>query len=283
MRILVTVLLLLTAVDARADSDLLAACKEKATRPGERALDCPGFSLSVSVEQPAFGEDAVLKAIFERLERQPDAQVDLATLVLGEGPRHGLRYTLFDATHKPELVGVVAMVPSSRADQVRMIGCEESKASKCERALTALAAQVKVAVASQPQPSSGAPMLAGRAVAIPAGCHFKIDGPKSFIGCANANISWVAMHVDDPADIDWIYNPIKSALATRGKLSEKSRPCTIDGVTTQCRVIDVARPDGGQLSTTCAAVTLRGQRVWLQCNVSAKSGPLPPPCDALIR
>lgn len=263
---------------------VLKGCSEVATRPGERKLTCSGFSLTAGVEQPAFATEQIIEMIVDNLKREPRAKVEKVTVPLSGGPRSGLRYTMSGAGGKPLTFGLFAMVPSTTPSKIRAVGCEEPRPGRCETALAAMALEVQEGVAPTKAELPAGPRLAGRDVDVPAGCSFGIEGPKTILRCGRGNLSWVELAAGDPEGVDWIYAPLKKALATQGTLSERLRPCSVEGVKAECRDVEVRRGDGARLNMTAVMASLRGQRVWLQCNTTEREGnTLPPPCSSLVR
>jgi hypothetical protein len=297
MRLIPILGLLLPSPAARGDGAVVAPadivlrdCKEEPTRPGERKLSCPHYRASVSVEQPAFAADSILDTVMNGLPKDAKRGASRVEIPVGGARRPGLRYSL--GSGKDPVRGVLAIVPSRAADKVRLVGCEETLTRACELVLEALARQAKSAEvpASAVDPAAPAapasePTVAGRRIATPAGCSYAPDGPKAMLRCDGANVSWSELQPDDPEGIDRLYQPFKKALGGRGRLTEKFRPCRLDGVEAECRVLDVALADGRTLESITVMAGVRGRRLFVQCNIgSARAGaPLPPPCSSLIR
>jgi hypothetical protein len=261
--------------EAKGEVNPLQQCTERTTNPGELALRCPGFIAYASIEQPAFSSDALAESLVRALSQSRHLRLEKAELLVDGVKRRGLRYA------GDGVFGEGAMVPSS-PDKVRFVGCEAPSLDHCAGVLAALLA--RLASAAPVAPSSDQPTFVGRTVSVPEGCSFQRKGPQSFIGCASANVSWVEAAADDPTGEDWVYGPLKQALATQGTLKERTRSCTVGGEKAQCHDLLIERAGKPSLNATATMARVRNQRVWVQCNVTGRDGDaLPSPCSALLQ
>jgi hypothetical protein len=274
-----SLLLLLSCAPFAALADPLASCKEQPQRPGERHFECAGFSLSASAEQPAFGQKAIVDSVMNAMGKDHQHRLERAEIPVGGEGRPGLRYRGLGGA---DVSGVAAVVPAAGSDKVRLIVCEEPKPSLCDAVLTPFAASLK-ADSPPAYEASGSPKFLGHTLAMREGCESKVDGPQTMIRCGAANVSWVVAGSDDPAGDDWIYQPMKKALASQGKLSEKQVACRVDGAKATCHDLEIVRSGGAAWHATAVMAEVKGQRVWVQCNVSGDRGKeLPEPCGEIL-
>lgn len=268
-------------------------CRETVPRPGERKFQCPSFSATMSVEQPAFAAEQLVELAVNGIKQDPRLKIDKGA-VLVNGEKHpGGRYTALGSAGDTTTAGVFATVPAATPGKIRLVGCEEKTPALCNRVIEALADKIKAgdkANASQTEPdkgherSVGGLKFAGHSVAVPQGCTSAVEGARTMIRCPGANVSWVSMQKDDPAGSDWIYQPIKKSLATQGKLTEKTRPCLVGAAQAECRDMTVARENQSSLNATAVMAQVGDERVWVQCNaVGRTDDKLPQPCSEILQ
>lgn len=258
------------ATPAFAD-ELFAGCKVGQPQPGQRSIECADFSANATEEKPANGEEATLDLLVRATRERQELRVERGDIDVAGVKRHGLRY--FGASN---LYGVIAAVPSS-AGRFRLLFCEEHKVKKCDLVLAALAKKLPEVNSQSPTADDS---FAGRALPTPAGCTRPSPGK---LHCANGELTWHAIDQEAPSGLDWLWNALKKAFANTGALSESRRPCELDGVDTDCRLLAIAKPDGAVWTVIGALTTVRKQRMFAQCNLkSAVTARAPAPCDLLF-
>jgi hypothetical protein len=265
-------LLVLVAAPAAAESPF-SGCTVKEPKPGERRIHCPDFEAAASEEKPAFGAEATLDLVARGLREDSSLRVERVEVTVAGAKRPGVRYA-----HRGGTLGLFAAFPSSE-DKFRVLSCEEKKARRCDVILNALAASIP-APNAKAAPANDEKSIAGRALVPPSGCSQ--PAPRKIV-CPNVGLSWATLADDDPPGLDWMWNPLKKAFATQGPLTESRRPCTIDGVESECRQLAIAGGDGRKLTVLGAMTTLRGARLFVQCNITgALESKVPAPCDLIF-
>jgi len=242
-------------------------CTVTGPDPGvDRQLKCSDAKAFVSPEAPKNGTDGLIQLYLTALKKEsPGAKQE--ELTVGGKKVPGVRYAN----------GRIAVVSFGEA-KVRAIGCESKKAARCDDLIERLAVDLPENTAGAVNADEGKTIV-GREVRLADGCSIAAPGK---LKCPNHELTWMHHHPGEPTKLDDVTGPMKTAFSKLGTVEQKDRECTIEGVTTQCRVLRITKADGSVLQAAFGFATVRGRKIYAQCNGSFDGTEVPPGCAQTI-